>query len=341
MVAEAHPLVLNGERSPQYKKWIDGLCQRYREALPFYGPAHMVMTLGSGLAPSLDALHLKNTVVTPFSEIGLPEGSNAAHPKKVVAGFADDGKPVVAFTGRTALFEVPEEGVETEFGHITQTEAAMAYLDVVSNVGTENLIITTAAGGINHPMFPFQRPPFSKKDLPVIGVVGADIMSGHYPFEHMGHHQGQHGSFFALQDGNEQLNQAFIASMQEVNPHIKVPTFYYASIPAVFEDRGLAHFLAINGIQALGMTYGAEKTHLSGIKGIGRFMAITVITDDVELYDPKHPNRWIPISVLELRHRRPWEFMIRNPADDEQVRVTAALANNRLGGALNLLEQRI
>lgn len=339
-MAETARLILPTERNVEYINWIKVLSQRFEEALPFPGPVDMAMTLGSGLSPSLEALQLRQPTIIPFSDIGLPEGSNTAHLKTIVAGYTPNNKSVIAFTGRTALFEVPPEGVDTESGHVNATEAAGAYLDLVNIVGAENLILTTAAGGINHPKFPFQKAPFPKDKLPVVGVIGADLMVG-YPIEHMGHHQGEHGTFFALQDGDEELSANFIHSMNKASG-VDVAVLYYASIPAAFEDRGLAHFLAINGVQAIGMTYGGEKTHLSGMKrkqpgnkgGIGRFAGVVVITDDVELYDPRNPNRRIPISVAELRWRSPQDFKIKNPATDEQVRATAALANNRLGAAL-------
>ena len=336
------------ERSLVYRNWIDVMARRFEMAIPFPGPAHAVLTLGSGVSESLSELDLRDTVTVPFSQIGLPEGANEKHPKTIVAGYTVDNRLTVVFTGRTALFEIPPEGVNVETGHVQATEAAGAYLELVKRMGTENLILTTACGGINHPMLPFGRPPFNKKDLPIIGVIGANVSIG-YPMEHMGFYKADHGTFFALQDSDDDLTAAFIQSMGEVAPGIKVPILYYASIPAVFEDRALAHFLAVNGVQAIGMTYGPESIHRSGIrKGnpgesnrIGRSMGIAVITDDVELYDPRHPNRLTPISALELRFRRPQEFKIRNPATDDQVRATAALASQRLGKALNHLIRNI
>lgn len=341
MMLQEHALVLPTERSRGYKNWMELLNGRFERAMPFSGPAHTVMTLGSGLSPSLSALNLKESVTIPFSAIGLPEGANTKHPKNIIAGFTPDGKKIIAFTGRTALFEVDPEGVETEAGHVSSSEAAMAYLEVVKNVGTDNLILTTASGAINHPRFPLGRSPFPKGKLPVIGVIGADITWG-YPMEHIGHHTADHKSFFPLVDSDDTLTEAFIQSMADTSPGIQVPILYYASIPAAFEDRGLAHFLATNGIQAIGMTYGPEKTHLSGMAtGIGRFLGLTVITDEVELYDPKKPHRITPISIMELNLRRPQEFKIKHPASDDEVRATAALANDRLGAALAHLVRNI
>lgn len=349
MVEPARPLHLHNERSPQFIKWIDGMTARLKERLPFQGPFDTYLTLGSGLDPSIKALNLFDEVEIPFSDIGLPEGANAAHQKKIIAGFSPGGKKIAVSTGRTSAMEVPLGGVMTDEGHLEQMEVANAALSVVEKIGAENVILTTAAGGLNHPMFPFGKKPFDHERLPIIGVIGSDIMVG-YPMEHVGHYMAGLGHFFALQDGSQFLDEAFIQSMSETSPGTKIPYLHYASIPAVFEDSGLAHFLAINNVQAIGMSYGPEKTHLSGVNTggartdsnrIGRFMGITVITDRVELYDPKRPNRRSPISVAELRFRRPQDFKILDPSLDPEVRAMAAKANDKLGKALAHMIERI
>lgn len=349
MVEPAKPLMLRNERSPQFIRWVDGMSSRLKERLPFEGPFDTYLTLGSGLDPSIAALNLFDSVEIPFADVGLPEGANTAHPKKIVAGFSPNGKKIGVATGRTSAMEVPISGVMTQEGHLEQMEVANAALSVVERIGAENVILTTAAGGLNHPMLPFGKKPFNHERLPIIGVIGSDLMLG-YPMEHLGHYMANVGHFFALKDGDQFLDEAFIQSMAETSPGTKVPYIYYASIPAVFEDSGLAHFLAINNVQAIGMSYGPEKTHLSGANNtgertdsnrIGRFMGITIITDRVELYDPKHPNRKSPISVAELRFRRPQNFKILNPSLDEEVRAMAAKANDKLGKALAHMIERI
>lgn len=349
MVEPARPLRLHNERSPQFVRWVDGMAARLKERLPFEGPFDTYLTLGSGLDPSVNALNLFDEVKIPFSEIGLPEGANTAHPKKIIAGFSPGGKKIVVATGRTSAMEVPIGGVMTDDGHLEQMEVANAALSVVEMIGAENVIQATAAGGFNHPMFPLGRKPFNKDRLPVIGVIGADL-TWNYPMEHMGHYMANKGGFFALQDGDQFLNEAFIASMAETSPGTNVPVLYYSSIPAVFEDRALAHLLITNNVQAVGMSFGPEKTHLSGAnnKGaagepnrIGRFMGITVITDRVELQDLKNPKRKTPVSVMELRVRYPQEFQIFEPSLDPEVRAMAAKANGKLGSALAHMIERI
>lgn len=161
--------------------------------------------------------------------------------------------------------------------------------------------------------------------------------------EHMGHYMANQGHFFALQNGSRFLNETFINSMAETSPGTKVPVLYYSSIPAVFEDKALAHHLITSNVQAVGMTYGPEKIHLSGANNtgsagepnrIGRFMGVVVITDRVELQDQKNPKRRTPVSVMELRVRYPQEFEILEPSLDDEVRAMAVKANDKLGGAL-------
>ncbi|MBI5127284.1 hypothetical protein HZA76_02400 [Candidatus Roizmanbacteria bacterium] len=344
----AKPFILPKERSHQYIKWIDQIADRLKERLPFNGPFDSFITLGSGMEGALDAFQLSNPEEINFSDIGLPEGSNPAHHKKIVVGTTPQGKKVGISVGRTSAMEVPVNGVMTDEGSLEQMEVASAALSVVEKIGAENVILCTASGGFNHPMRRKGKKPFNKDRLPIIGVIGADISWG-YNMEHMGHYQASKGHFFALQDGDQNLNDAFIKSMAEVSPGTEVPSLYYASIPAAFEDPGLAHLLIINNVQAIGMSYGPEKVHLSGAnnsgnKGdsnrIGKFMGITVITDRVELYDPKNPNRKSPISVEELRFRYPQEFEILEPSLDPEVRAMAAKANDKLGKALvNMIEK--
>jgi purine nucleoside phosphorylase len=288
---------------------------------------------------ALQHFGLQNTREFSFGDIDLPEGANQHHPKTIVAGITPGGKKVVVFTGRTAAFEVDPDGVETETGHVQPMEAATAYLEMVNRVGAENLILTTAAGGINHPLHTDEPKPFERENLPILGLVDADIMLG-YPFFHMGHHKAQMGDFFPLRDADPGLMEAFTQSMAEVEPNVIVPHIYYVSIPALYEDRALAHFLAINNAQVIGMTYGPEKTFLSGVQGIKKFMGIVVVTDKVELCYLNDPDRKLPISVSELREHRPGEFFIKEPASDPVVRKVAALANDRLGRSLaNMVEK--
>lgn len=340
MAEATRALILPAERSAAYRNWVALLTKRFREALPFSGPIDSVLTLGSGVSGALQAFNLQDSREFTFADIGLLEGANQHHPKKIVAGITPGGKKLVAFTGRTAAFEVDPDGVETETGHVKQMEAATAYLEMINRVGAENLILTTAAGGVNHPLQADEPKPFEREKLPILGLIDADLMLG-YPMFHMGYHKAQIGDFFPLKDASPDLMEAFSQSMAEVEPDIKVPHIYYVSIPALYEDRALAHFLAINNAQAIGMTYGAEKTFLSGVTGIKRFMGIVVITDKVELCYLNDPGRTLPIPVNELREHRPGEFFIKEPASDPEVRRVAALANDRLGRSLSNMVEKI
>lgn len=336
-----HALVLPSERSPAYRNWIGLLTDRFQKELPFEGPFHSVLTLGSGVSGALQAFDLHDTREIAFDEIGLPKGANTGHPKKVVVGLTQDGKKIAAFTGRTAAFEVDPDGIETESGHIQQMEAATAYLAMINGIGAENVFLTTACGGINHPLNDGEPKPFTKSDLPTLGVIGADLMLG-YPNMYMGHYKGgAQNNFFALRDSDRYLMKAFTQSLEEVEPGIVIPPIYYASIPAVFEDVGLAHFLAINGVQAIGMTFGPEKTFLSGVTGIKRFLGIPIITDLVELCYEDYPNGGRPIPVDELRRHYSHEFILKDPSLDDEVRRVAALATDRLGRGLAHMIGRI
>lgn len=339
-MSEKSSLTLPTERSPAYRKWMERLTNRFKDWLPFEGPIHSSLTLGSGASDAIYGLGLYDTKEIGFAEIGIPIGGNIHHPKRIVAGYTDEGKKIVVFTGRTAAFEIEPNGVVTETGRVQQMEAAAAYLEIINRVGAENVFLTTAAGGINHPMYPTLSKPFGPDSLPTIGIIGSDFNYG-YQMYYTGHHTGEKGDFFSLKDGDPTLMRVFSESMGEVDSSVNVPLLHYASVVGLYEDAGLAHFLAINNVQAAGMTYNAEKTFLSGVNGIPRFLGIVIITDKVELAYLKDPNRKKVITVPELRKHYPWEFFIKEPTNDAEVRRIGALASDRLGKALALTIRKI
>lgn len=169
----------------------------------------------------------------------------------------------------------------------------------------------------------------------MIGLIASDLNLA-YPQLHMGYYKADKGDFFGLRDGDPDLMNTFQQSMLDVGEPTEIPNIHYItslSTPS-FEDIGIVWFTAVNGGQALGMSYGYEKQFLSGVNGIKRFMGIAVITNGVELVYVADPNPNRIISVEELRWHRPHEFKLAHPATDEEVQRVGKLANDKLGRGL-------
>ena len=332
-------ILIQEARSPGYKRWIENGANIIKKELPWKGPADVSITIGSGLSPIIDQLQLHDVRHISYEDIGLPIGQNKAHKKELIAGITTEGKKVLIFNGRTHAYEIDEKGLKTKkWGHLDRMELATGYLAMLNEIGAENVILTCAAGGINHPMEDFQEKPFNEERLPVISLIGADLNQA-YPSPHMGHYKAKRGDFFGLKDADAQLMDLLKTSMQETGKTTETPTVYYvtsSSTPS-FEDVAVIHNVAINGGQVVGMSYSYEKEFLSGLNNIGRFMGIAVVTNSVELvYINPSPYRIKEsISVEELRHHYPWEFIIAHPATDEEVQRVGKLAQVRLGKGLN------
>ena len=325
------------QRSEGYQKWIKTGADFLRSELPFEGPADISITIGSGLSSVVDSLQLADRKVIPYEDIGLPVGQVEGHKKEIIAGITPEGKKVIVVNGRTHAYEIPEEGLETAaWGRLGRMELATGYLAMLNEVGVENVILTCAAGGINHPMNYGQPQPFDEESLPVIGLIASDVNKA-YPSPHMGNFKARKGNFFGLQDADEKLMELFRQSVAVNEPGVKVPFVHYVTSPSTpsFEDAGVIYETAINGGQVVGMSYSYEKEFISGLDHIGRFAGIAVVTNSVELIDKnKSDNPLKNLSVEELRYRYPWEFKIAHPASHDEVQAMGKLANERLGKAL-------
>lgn len=332
-------ILIQEVRSPGYKRWIENGANIIKKELPWEGPADVSITIGSGLSPIIDQLQLHDVRHISYEDIGLPIGQNKAHKKELIAGITAEGKKVLIFNGRTHAYEIDEKGLKTKkWGHLDRMELATGYLAMLNEIGAENVILTCAAGGINHPMEDFQEKPFNEETLPVISLIGADLNQA-YPSPHMGHYKAKKGDFFGLKDADAQLMNLLKTSIQETEEITETPTVYYVTSPSTpnFEDVAVIHNVAINGGQVVGMSYSYEKEFLSGLNNIGRFMGIAVVTNSVELVFINPPPYRIKesISIEELRHHYPWEFTIAHPATDEEVQRVGKLAQVRLGKGLN------
>ena len=326
-----------GERTAGYRAWIDNVTQDVREKLPFSGPADMGITVGSGLGGIVDALQLSDTVHLSYERLGLPVGSNSNHVKEFVAGVNSAGKKIIVAKGRTHAYEIPVEGFNTyTWGHLSQMELASGYLAVLNEIGVNNMIITCAAGGINHPLSPDKLPPFEIDTLPVIGLISADLNVGAYQSPNMGFYKGDGNDFFGLRDSDQSLIEKFRDGMRVIGGG-EVPGIYYFTSPSTpsFEDIGTIHYVAINNGQAVGMSYGYEKAWLSSASNIKKFAGVVVITNPQQLVFLDDSKNKGPISVAELRLHYPHEFKKAFVATDAEVQEKGALAVDKLGRCLS------
>jgi purine-nucleoside phosphorylase len=93
------------------------------------------VVLGSGLGAFADAL--ESQTVIPYGDIpGWPQSTAAGHAGKLVVGTID-GLPVAALAGRAHLYE----------GYTAQQ--VVYGIRTLSKFGTESIILTNAAGGVN------------------------------------------------------------------------------------------------------------------------------------------------------------------------------------------------
>lgn len=337
-IKKIEKIIVPEQRSEGYQKWIKTGADFLKKELPFEGPADVSITIGSGLSSVVDFLQLTNRKVISYEEIGLPVGKVEGHKKEIIAGITPEGKKAIIVNGRTHAYEIPEAGLETKtWGRLGRMELATGYLEMLNEIGVENVILTCAAGGINHPLEDDQPKPFDEKTLPVIGLIASDVNKA-YPSPHMGSFKAHKGNFFGLRDADNDLMGLFKQSMAIVKERADILFVHYVTSPSTpsFEDVGVVYEVAINGGQVVGMSYSYEKEYLSGLDHIGRFAGIAVITNPVELVyiNPFPYNDQKSISVEELRHRHPWEFKIAHPASHKEVQDMGKLANERLGKAL-------
>ncbi|PIP15097.1 hypothetical protein COX47_01600 [Candidatus Roizmanbacteria bacterium CG23_combo_of_CG06-09_8_20_14_all_35_49] len=330
-------IIVPEQRSEGYQRWIKTGADFLRKELPFEGPADVSITIGSGLSSVVDHLQLTNRKVISYEVIGLPVGKVEGHKKEIIAGITPEDKKVIIINGRTHAYEIPEAGLETEtWSHLERMELATGYLAMLNEIGVENMILTCAAGGINHPMNEDQLKPFDQESLPVIGLIASDVNKA-YSSVHMGNFKAHKGNFFGLRDADGDLMSLIRQSMNTIEEGIDIPFVHYSTSQTTpcFEDVGAIYETAINGGQVLGMSYSYEKEFISGLDHIGRFAGIAVVTNSVELVDKDKPaNASNIISVQELRRRYPWEFKIAHPASHQEVQDMGKLANERLGKAL-------
>lgn len=333
-VYKVEQIVVPNERSVGYQKWIKTGVDLLKKELPFEGPADISITIGSGLSSVVDYLDLRDKKIIPYGELSLPVGKVDGHKKEIIAGVTDEGKKIIIVNGRTHAYEIPESGLMTSrWGRLERMELATGYLEMLNEIGVENMILTCAAGGINHPMNDSQPKPFDQTSLPMIGLIASDVNHA-YSSPHMGNFRAHKGNFFGLQDADQNLMNLFKQSAtSEIG--VNIPYVHYvtsASTPN-FEDVGVTYETAINGGQVVGMSYSYEKEFISGLDHVGRFAGIAVVTNPVELINKEGDSGNI-ISVQELRRRYPWEFKIAHPASHEEVQEMGKLANNRLGRSL-------
>jgi len=326
-----------------YRRWIKDGSTILKERLPFKGPAHLAITIGSSGMDSLtEAMHFREPPVEiPFEEIGLPIGENKAHPKKILAGITQEGKNIVIVQGRTHEYEV-KGGINTaSWGNLTAAELATGYLGMLNEVGVENMVLTNAAGSINHPLLPGQAKPFSESDVPIISLIGSDFDMA-YLNRNLGDYKSKMDDFFSLKDADPSLMDMFRKCMVEIDENTTVPTVHYVTSPSTpnFEDPGVIYTVAKLGGQVVGMSYSPEKQFLSGLKGIGRFIGISVITNLQELEYAEESYDHI-ISVEEMAGHRPWEFKRKFAASDAEVRENGKKVQEKLSRALSKLAQSL
>lgn len=200
------------------------------------------------------------------------------------------------------------------------------------------MILTNAAGGINHPLQDGQPKPFSEEDIPIISLIGSDIDLA-YPSAGFGHYKGHQGDFFSLKDGDEGLMQMFKDSMSAVGETKEIPTIDYGTSHSSpnFEDPRTIKLMAELGCQVVGMSYSPEKQVLSGLNNIGRFIGISIITNIQELTfkaDKGAAYQRLIISVEEMRKHRAFEFKKKYKATDEEVRENGKKVEKKLSLAL-------
>ncbi|MBI5127293.1 hypothetical protein HZA76_02445 [Candidatus Roizmanbacteria bacterium] len=328
------------ERSPGYRKWIENGAKRLRKELPFKGPADVSITLGSGISADslLSFMDLRDVRHISYEDIGLPIGFNQNHKKEIIAGITPEGKKVILVNGRTHAYELPEGGLKTRtWGNLERMELATGYIAMLNEIGVENMILTCAAGGINHPMKDGDPKPFDPDKLPVISLIGADLNDA-YPSPNLGHYKSRKKDFFGLKDADQDLMAMFGQSMIDTGEKGEIPVVYYITSKSTpnFEDKGVVYDAAFKGGDVVGMSFSYEKEFISGMDKIGRFMGIAVVTNPVELvYTNPSPFRTMPsISINEIRQHKPQEFKLAFHASDEEVRKMGKLANERLGKGL-------
>lgn len=335
-------------QSAGHKRWIEDGSKILKEKLPFKGPAHLAITIGSaGMDSIVEAMGFeKPPVEIPFEEIGLPVGENPNHPKMILAGVTKEGKNIIIVKGRTHEYEIRPTGVSTEtWGVLAPAELATGYLEMLNEVGVENMILTNAAGGINHPLREGEQKPFSEDDIPIISLIGSDLDLA-YPSAGFGHYKGHQGDFFSLKDGDPALAQIFRDSMSAVGVSKEIPTVDYGTSHSTpnFEDPRIIKLMAELGCQVVGMSYSPEKQVLSGLNNIGRFIGISIITNLQELtykVDKGASHQRLIISVEEMRNHRAWEYEKKYVASDEEVRENSKKVEKKLSQALAQLAKSL
>lgn len=332
-------------QSEGYNKWIKEGSSALRERLPFKGRAHLAITIGSaGMDSLVEAMGFeKPPIEIPFEDIGLPVGENPNHPKMILAGVTKEGKNIIIVKGRTHEYEIRPTGVSTEtWGVLGPAELATGYLGMLSQIGVDNMILTNAAGGINHPMGENELKPYSEDDIPIISLIESDVDLA-FQNANMGRYKGEMGDFFSLKNPDDELKQIFRGSMLSIGEEKDIPTVHYATSLATpeFEDETAIWLAAKFGAQVVGMSYSPEKQFLSGVKGIDRFIGITIITNLQELgyIDGREGDR--AISVGELVSQRPGKFKKKFIASDEEVREKAKLVEKKLSMALAQLAKSL
>lgn len=332
-------------QSEGYKRWIKEGSDALRERLPFKGPAHLAITIGSaGMESLVDAMDFeKPPVEIPFEEIGLPVGENQNHPKMILAGVTKQGKNIIVVKGRTHEYEIRPTGINTEtWGVLGPAELTTGYLGMLSQIGVENMILTNAAGGINHPLNDDELKPYSSDDIPVISLIESDVDLA-FQNANLGHYKGEVGDFFSLKNPDEELMQVFRQSMLDIDENMKIPTVHYATSLSTpeFEDETAIWMAAKFGAQAVGMSYSPEKQFLSGVKGIGRFIGISIITNLQELGYKDGREGDEAISVQELVSQRPGKFKKKFIASDAEVRENSKKIEKKLSMALAQLAKNL
>lgn len=326
-------------QSEGYNKWVDDGSRALRERLPFKGSADLAVTIGSaGMASLVGKMQFAEPPVSiPFSDIGLPIGENQNHPKSILAGVTTSGKNIIIVQGRTHEYEIRKNGLETEaWGTLTPSELATGYLAMLSQIGVENMILTNASGGINHPLRKDDPKPFDPKGIPVVAVIGSDIDMA-FPNANLGRYKGEMGDFFSLRDPDPNLADKFRWSLMKArNTDVPPPTVHYVTSPSTpsFEDPATIKLVAEAGGQAVGMSYSPEKQIISGLKGIKNFMGITIITNLQELGLKGVPDEGQSLSVEEMRYHYAHEFEKKFTASDEEVRENAKLVEGVLSEAI-------
>src|SRR3989344_6061696 len=167
-------VIVPAERSLGYKNWIATGSNILKEALPFEGPADFAITLGTGLGPIAKKISFTRSVTIPYEHAGLPVGQVKGHKKEIIGGLTYGGKKIILVNGRTHAYEIPSKGIETAtWGTLDRMELATGYLAMLNGVGVKTMILTSAVGGINHPLHSDESKPFTKEDLPIIGLIAS------------------------------------------------------------------------------------------------------------------------------------------------------------------------